>query len=294
MKKILSIIFFIAFIFSEDILLDRLDTEKSRNNLYAVIRENKYRKYFYLLEIRQYRENNQKKCALYIFEKINTKKKNYKKNINDKTNYYFSHGFHLLFMREEAYFQGSVYRWGEKKGKFEKFHVGTFSYIEKKDKYRNGDDFIIIGNKANKKEIELAKRKKISWQLQNLKNIKKGSFYGWTKLLFFIPKDKKVPSFFSSVELKPHPTKEDRYFPLVSPFRAIRNDKIKTHADLNSKIYQNFNKTFLKFNQEKKSFRDKYYFDMKDLKAKGIAEPTPMWDAKVKPYKNVFGEELLD
>ena len=270
MKKIIILLLFISSIFGDYILLDRLETAKHK---ICPISE-KERKRLLLLEIRQIKNNT----SLYIFEK-------------KKTKYKFVDGFNLNFMGKEVYFEGYIDR---KSKKFKKNYIYYCS--PKKNKMVN---FIfLIGGKFTKKEVLNQMKKVNDWykkkgELTSSMVRKKNNFYAKRYITLLIPEKKQQESFFTYTS-----TKSDEK---INFDKELKKASIGYHRLISNGISGPMRLTLnafigkiIKITPEEKSFRDKYYFDLSDLQKQGIAEPTPMWDAKVKPYKNVFGEELLD
>ena len=270
MKKIIILLLFLSSIFGDYILLDRLETAKHK----ICPISKKERKRLFLLEIRQ-KENN---TSLYIFEKKENK-------------YKFIDGFDLSFMGKEVYFEGYV---NEKSKKFKKNYI--YYCDPKKNKMAN---FIfLVGGEFSKKEV-LDRIKKVNDKYKkkgdfSSKRIRrKKSFYAKKYINLFIPEKKELESFFTYTSTKAHRK--------INFDKELKKASIGYYRLISSGISGSMRLTLnafigkiIKITPEEKSFRDKYYFDLSDLKKQDIPEPTPMWDAKVKPYKNVFGEELLD
>ena len=257
-KFILFFIISLYFIFS-DVLLDRMETKPY--NICPISK--KHRKNFFLLEIRQL-ENN---TVIYIFKK-------------EKKNYKFLYGFNLRFLGKEGYFQGYI------DGKSKKFKKRYLYYCKPNTIYL-GNFVVLVGGKISKKNINIYfKDKKIKIQKKN--------FYAKEQVLLFIP-EKNQKAFFTTRSPKGIPYKKSNWLP-------NKNEFIKGHLTTRGDSgfhslmlwLSAYKKKIIGLTSEQRKFRDKYFISLSDLQKQGIAEPTPMWDAKVKPYKNVFGEELLD
>ena len=248
--------FLFLFNFSfDDVLLDRIELKPYINK----------KKRFFLLEIRE----TKKKTAICIFEKKNKK-------------YKFIYGFDLDFLGKEVYFSGYVDR------KTKKFTKDYFYYYNPKKINYAGNFVILIGGEYSKKELESKFKKK---EYSHMK--RKNTFFAKKSILFYIPENNRKKAFFTSMRSHANPM---QFFEEPREKKRIIS-MIKSNYSFIYFFTYSLNgaeSNRIGLSTEQKSFRDKYYFDMKDLKAKGIAEPTPMWDSKVKPYKNVFGEELLD
>ena len=273
MQKIIFIFtILLNFVFS-DILLDRINTESYK--VCPISKEN--RKRFFLMEIRKVKKLN--KTAIYIFEKQKYKK------------YKFIYGFYLDFLGKRVYF--SSHKNYNKKEDSKKTYL---YWCKPKTEYESGNFVMLIGGELSKEEINSAINK---WRVEhNNPDVKrrKNFFYAKGRILLFIPENKERKGFFTTLK------------PPYSPLKWIKKDMKKNvykipeagyffggsfTLSLNSYQKGEVNK-IIGLTPEQRKFRDKYFISLADLQKQGIAEPTPMWDAKVKPYKNVFGEELLD
>ena len=279
MQKVIFIFtLFVNFIFS-DILLDRINTEP-----YKVCPiSKKYRKRFFLMEIRELKKLN--KTVIYIFEKQTNK------------DYKFIYGFHLDFLGKEIYFQGykkEYYKDVHGTDKIDNFKRSYFYWCKPKTKYYSGNFIILIGNSLSKEEMNnYIKKRRIKFNNSKIKR-KKSNFYARKRILLFIPENKQRKSFFTSLlsnKFSSDPFKwiENKNKNLIFFLSYSQDQFIGFELPLSG-----YPEKIIGLTSEQRKFRDKYYFDLKDLQKQGIPEPTPMWDAKVKPYKNVFGEELLD
>ena len=265
MKKIIVLLLFISSIFADYILLDRLETVKHK----ICPISKRERKRLLLLEIRQIKNNT----SLYIFEK-------------KKTKYKFVDGFNLNFMGKEVYFEGYI---NEKSKKFKKKYI--YYCNSKKDKV--GNFIFLVGGKFTKRQV-LKRIKKVNDRYKKKGDFtskrirKKNSFYAKKYINLFIP-EKEKKAFFTYISRKTN--FYERFQKITIGYHRLISNRISGPMRLTLNAFID---KIIKVTAEKKAFRDKYYFSLSDLQKQGIAEPTPMWDAKVKPYKNVFGEELLD